>query len=151
MHWFLLSGGVHVNCSLTVYTQGGPDSPANGGGGERPHVVGGQLGLRSPQDCPPFHHLRWLLPGLQHQRGQRVWTRHLCLQVWAHTGLLLYLFAFRKTNSISTKTHAAFNSFGRMSLRQEEKWGQQETESSHRTLTGDNNSVLFFSFPLFWK
>lgn len=32
-----------------------------------------------------------------------------------------FFFAIRKTNSIATKTHAAFNSFGGMSLGQEEE------------------------------
>lgn len=65
----------------TPLLQGGPDTQANGGGGERTHAFRDELGERPPEDRPPLHHLRRLLPGLQHPRREGVWSRHLRLQV----------------------------------------------------------------------
>lgn len=72
---------VHVNVSLGVClcVQGGSDSPADGGGGERSHTVRGQLGQRPPPHRSSLHHVGRLLSGLQHQRRQRVRTGDLCL------------------------------------------------------------------------
>lgn len=61
--------------------QGGLDKQANGGGGERTDAFGDELWMRPSEDRPPLHHLRRLLPGLQHPRGKGVWSWHLCLQV----------------------------------------------------------------------
>lgn len=72
---------VHVNVFLGVClcVQGGSDSPADGGGGERSHTVRGQLGQRPPPHRSSLHHVGRLLSGLQHQRRQRVRTGDLCL------------------------------------------------------------------------
>lgn len=61
--------------------QGGRGEQAAGGGEERLDAVGERLRGRAAAHRPPLHHLRRLLPGLQHPRRPRVRPRHLRLQV----------------------------------------------------------------------
>lgn len=61
--------------------QGGRGEQAAGGGEERLDAVGERLRGRPAAHRPPLHHLRRLLPGLQHPRRPRVRPRHLRLQV----------------------------------------------------------------------
>lgn len=63
------------------YPQGGSDPQADGGGGERPDAIGGQFRQRPAEDRPPLHHLRRLLPRLQHPGREGVRFGHLRLQV----------------------------------------------------------------------
>ena len=72
---------VHVNVFVgaCLCVQGGSDSPADGGGGERSHSVRGQLRQRPPPHRSSLHHVGRLLSGLQHQRRKRVRTGDLCL------------------------------------------------------------------------
>ena len=65
--------------------QGGLDTQADGGGGERTDSFRDELRKRPAKDRPPLHHLGRLLSGLQHPRGEGVWSGHLCLQVRTST------------------------------------------------------------------
>lgn len=52
---------VNIQCHFFLHMcagmQGGSDSPADGGGGERPDTFRGKFRQRSPQDHTSFHHI----------------------------------------------------------------------------------------------